>query len=78
MCIVEQIHNEPYGNPLYWPGAAKDFSYKALQASRWEKELVEYSRRLEEVTVVGRAGIRCGRVECFRPLLVLHRVFFAW
>ena len=78
MCIVEQIHNEPPCDPLYCPGATKDFSYKTLQASRREKELVEYSRRLEEVTVVGRAGICSDRVECFWSLLVLHRIFFAW
>ena len=72
---LEQIHNEPLCDPLYCAGATKDFSYKALQASRWEKELVEYSRRLEEVTVVGRAGIRSGRVECFWSLFVPHRVF---
>src|SRR5688572_17619652 len=77
MRIVERIHNEPLCDPLYCPGATKDFSYKTLQASRWEKELVEYSRRLEEVTVVGRAGIRSDRVECFWSLLVPHRDFFA-
>ena len=41
-------------------------------------ELVEYSRRLEEVAVVGRAGIRRGRFEYFRPLFVCDRVFLAW
>ena len=78
MPSLEQIHNKPDCDPLYCPGAAKDFSYKVLQVSRWEKELVEYSRRLEEVTVVGRAGIHSYRVECFWSLLVPHRVFFAW
>src|SRR5918994_7500179 len=78
MPTSERIHNEPFGDPLYCPHAAKDFSYKTLQASRWEKELVEYSRRLEEVAVVGRAGIRRDRVECFWSLLVLDRVVLAW
>ena len=49
-----------------------------LQACRWEKELVEYSRHLEEVALVGRAGIRCGRVEHFRSVFVRYRVFLAW
>ena len=49
-----------------------------LQASRWETELVEYSRCLEEVTVVGRTGIRRDRFDHFRSLLVLHRVVFVW
>jgi hypothetical protein len=77
MCIVERIHNEPLCDPLYCPGAANAFSYKTLQASRWEHELVDYSRRLEEVALVGRAGICCGRFECFRSLLVRHCVFSA-
>ena len=65
-------------DPLYCAGAANTFGYKTLQASRWEKGLVEYSRRLEEVAVVGRAGIRSNRVEYFWSLLVPHRVVLTW
>jgi hypothetical protein len=78
MCKLERIHNGPFGDPLYFRGAANDFSYKKLQASRWENALVEYSRRLEEVAVVGRTGVRCDRLEYFWPLLVCHRDFFSW
>ena len=78
MPTLERIHNRPLCDPLYCPGAANAFSYKTLQASRSENKLVEYSRRLEEVTVVGRARICCGRFEYLRPLLVRHRLFLAW
>jgi hypothetical protein len=63
---------------LYTAWAQQTLGYKTLQACRWEKELVEYSRRLEEVAVVGRAGIRCDRIECFWSLLVPHRGVLAW
>jgi hypothetical protein len=36
---LERIHNGPPGDPLYFPGAANDISYKTLQAFRWETSL---------------------------------------
>ena len=77
MCRLERIHNGLVGYPLYFPHAANDFSYKELQTSRWENALVEYSRRLEEVAVVGRALDRRGRFEHLRPLFVRDRDFLA-
>lgn len=69
MPLSERIHNGPTCNPLYFPSAANDFSYKTLQAFRWEKELVEYSRRLEEAAVVGRADVCRGSPYSFWPVL---------
>ena len=78
MCKLERIHNGPVGDPLYCRSAANDFSYKTLQVSRWENALDEYSRRLEEVAVVGRALDRRGRFEHFWTLFVCDRDFLAW
>src|SRR5688500_3890677 len=75
MCRLERIHNGLFSDHLYSPNTANDFSYKTLQASRWENEFVEYSRRLEEATVVGRAGVCRNGIEYLRSLLVLHRGF---
>ena len=78
MCNLERIHNGFSGDPLYFRGATNDFSYKGLQASRWENALDEYSLRLEEIAVVGRALDRRGRSEYFRPLFVHHSDLLSW
>src|SRR5215212_678323 len=64
---------------LYTPGCkAKSFGYKKLQASRGSKRLVEHSRRLEEVALVGGAGVHRGRAERLWPVFAHDRAPVYW